>query len=126
MLVWTRSDIMLIGATAVGGSTAAPAAEAGIADRVFYWIENDEDISKHVGQMVEIEGKLRDFEKGEIEVKRDGALTEIKLDLGGKEDTLRLPTSWLGPTTPEDQEFDIVTRKIQPEDVDVIGACNAF
>jgi hypothetical protein len=123
MLVWSRSDIMLAGATAVGETTVAPAAEAGIAGRVFYWLEDDENISKHVGRMVVIKGKLRDFEKGEIEVKRDGAFTDITLELGGKEDKVRVPTSWLGPAKSEDHEFDIVARRIHPDDVDVVGAC---
>jgi hypothetical protein len=41
----------------------------------------------------------------------------------GREDRVRVPTAWLGPTQSADQEFDIVTRKIRLDDIDVLGAC---
>ena len=39
-----------------------------LTDRVFYWLDDDEDLSKHVGQMVEVKGDLGDFKKGEVEI----------------------------------------------------------
>src|SRR5829696_7918781 len=55
--VWSKSDIML--AAAEARSTAVP-----LRDRIFYWLDDDEDLSKHRGQRVEIKGELEDFEKG--------------------------------------------------------------
>jgi hypothetical protein len=46
---WSRGDIMLINALFSGDGQSAR-----LADRVFYWIDNDKDLAKHVGQMVEI------------------------------------------------------------------------
>ena len=128
MLVWSRSDIMLAGATALDGRAPASFGENGLTGRVFYWLENDEDLAKHVGQMVEIKGDLKDFEKGQIDVKRDGAFTEMKLELGGKEEKVRVPTSWLGPASSHDdhQEFDILGQKVDVDDIKVLGACNRF
>ena len=49
------------------------------------------------------------------------------MDLGGKEEKVRVPTSWIGVTnSTEDQQFDIVARKVDLEDVKVVGSCNRF
>jgi hypothetical protein len=125
MLVWSRGDLMMAGVTAAGSDAPNPVGTSGVAGRVFYWLEDDEDLSKHVGQLVEIKGELEDFEKGEIEIERRGEFTEIELDLGGKEEKARIPTSWLGGTASnKDQEFDIVARRIDVDEVRVLGACN--
>ncbi len=116
-LVWTRSDIMLSNAMSVGGQ--APAA---LTDRVFYWLDDEEDLAKHIGQQVEIKGDLGDFKKGEIEMKRDGEFTEIELKLGDKKEKARVPTSWLGPPASEG-DVQIISRKIDVDKVKVIGAC---
>jgi hypothetical protein len=116
-LVWTRSDIMLSNAMSVGGE--APAA---LADRVFYWLDDEEDLAKHVGQQVEIRGDLGDFKKGEIEMKRDGEFTDIELKLGDKKDKARVPTAWLG-TSAGEGDVQIISRKIDVDKVKVIGAC---
>jgi len=116
MLVWTRGDIMLSNATAL---------QAGqLTDRVFYWLDDDEDLDKHVGQMIEIKGDLGDFKKGEVEIDRHGDFTEIELKLDGKKEKARVPTAWLGAPRSEG-EFDIVARKIDVDKVNVLGACPA-
>jgi hypothetical protein len=116
-LVWTRSDIMLSNAMSVGGQ--APVA---LADRVFYWLEDEEDLAKHVGQQVEVKGDLGDFKKGEIEMKRDGEFTDIELKLGDKKEKARVPTAWLG-TPASEGDVQIISRKIDVDKVEVIGAC---
>jgi hypothetical protein len=117
ILAWTRSDIMLSNAMAAQTGQAH-----GVTDRVFYWLEEDDDLSKHVGQMVEVKGDLGDFKKGEVEIDRDGDFTDIKLKLGGKTEKARVPTSWLGASA-KDGEVDIITRKIDVDGVKVLGAC---
>jgi hypothetical protein len=125
MLVWTRSDLMMAGLMAADRNAPNAVGTTGMAGRVFYWLDDDEDLSKHVGRMVEIKGELEDFEKGEIEVKRDGEFTEIQLDLGGKKEKARVPATWLGPSSPKrEQEFEIVARRIDVKNVRVIGACD--
>lgn len=116
-LVWTRSDIMLSNAMSIGG-----AAPSSLADRVFYWLEDEEDLAKHVGQQVEVKGELEDFKKGEVELKRDGEFTNIEMKLGGKKEKARVPTAWLGAPRGE-SDVDIISRKIDVDKVTVIGAC---
>lgn len=125
MLVWSRSDIMLAGVTAVGPDAPNPVGTAGLAGRVFYWLDDEEDLAKYVGQQVEVQGELEDFEKGQIEIERDGEFVDIELDLDGKEEKARVPISWLGEGgLPKDREIDIVARRIDVEKVRVLGACN--
>jgi len=119
VLVWTRGGIMLNNATTVRGGR--PQA---LPEQVFYWLEGDDPLAKHVGQRVEVEGELGDFEKGEVEIERDGAFTNIELKLDGDTEQARVPTAWLA--APRDEgEFDIVARKIEVDDIDVLGACAA-
>jgi hypothetical protein len=116
MLVWTRGDIMLSNATAIDAEE--------LTSRVFYWLDDDEDLAKHVGQMIEVKGELGDFKKGEVEIDRDGDFTTVELKLDGKEEKARVPTAWLG--APRDEgEFEIVARKIDVDKVSLLGACPA-
>jgi len=116
VLVWTRGDLMLRNAAAAGTGQ--------LTERVFYWLEDEDDLAPHVGQLVEVKGELGDFEKGEIEIKRDGDFTNIELKLDGKKEKARVPTAWFGAPRSEG-EFDIVARKIDVDDVKVLGACPA-
>jgi hypothetical protein len=116
VLVWTRGDIMLSGAAAVrDGQTVA------LTERVFYWLDDDEDLAKHVGQTIEVKGELDDFETGELEIERDEEFTNISLEVDGETERARVPTAWLG--APREGEFDIAMRRIDVEDVDVLGPC---
>jgi hypothetical protein len=124
LLVWSRSDLMLVGAEAASGDAPNPIGTAGFAGRVFYWLDDDEDLAKHVGQRIEIKGDLEDLEKGEIEIEQDGAFTKIEITLDGEKETARVPTSWLGvPIGDKEQKFEIVARRVDVDDVRVLGAC---
>jgi hypothetical protein len=116
VLVWTRGDIML------GGAVPVRAGQPGtFTERVFYWLEDDDDLSKHIGQMVEVKGELGKFEQGELEFEREGEFTEIELRLGGKTEKARVPSAWIG--TPAEGEVPIVSRKIDVDEVRVVGPC---
>jgi hypothetical protein len=119
VLVWTRSDLMLGNAMAV--RNGQPSALNG---GVFYWLDDDDSLTKHVGQMVEVKGDLGDFKKGEIDIERDGDFTKIELKLDGKKEKARVPTAWLG-TPARDAEIDIVSRKVDVDKVTVLGACKS-
>jgi hypothetical protein len=117
--VWSRSDIML--AAAEARSPAVP-----LRDRVFYWLDDDEDLTKHRGQRVEIEGELEDLEKGKVEIDRKDDYTKVKLKLDGKTEEAKVPSSWLNSwATAKDQEFEIVARRIDVKKVTALGACGS-
>lgn len=126
-IVWSRSEIMMAGVAAAKEDAANPVGTSGVAGRVFYWLDDDdeEDFAKHIGQRIEVKGDLEDFEEGEIEVEKDGEFTEIRLEVDGDRETARVPSSWLeGVSTEKEKEFDIVTRKIDVNEIRVLGACN--
>ena len=118
LLVWSRSDIMLAGAIAVGAR--GPVGTTGIGGRTFLWL--DEDLSNYVGQRVEIEGELEGIKKGQLEIDRHDDVTDIELDLNGHEVKARVPTAWLGAGA-LDAEFDIVAHEVDVEHVRVLGSC---
>lgn len=117
-LVWSRSDIMLAAVEARG--TAVP-----LRERIFYWLDDDEndELVKYRGQRVEIEGELEDFEKGKVKVDRKDDFTRVKLDLDGKSEEAKVPSSWLNEWTDKDREFEIIARRIDVKKVKVLGAC---
>jgi hypothetical protein len=114
MLVWTRGNMLLAGAQAASPAAPNPVGTSGLAGRVFYFLDDEDDLKKHVGQEIEIRGDLEDFEDGEVEITREGEFTEIELDFDGKEEKMRVPTAWLGATAASDekeQELQIVGGK---------------
>ena len=128
MLVWGHGNVMLTGGLTPAtphANTANAVGTSGFANRVFYWLEDDEDLLEYLGQMVEVRGDLKDFERGEFEVEREGAYTKIEVDLhGGK----RHPSSDIVVHRNADsgQDIDIVARRIDVDDDDirVLGACH--
>ena len=132
-LVWSRSGILTAGTSATAGADPpARAAAHDLATRVLYWIDED-DLETHTGKLVELRGDLGDLETADLEIERDGEFTEIRLELEEDEETIRVPTSWLPqssvaraslPDARDDEvEIELATRKIDVEDVKVLGPC---
>ena len=123
-LVWSRNNVMITGIPNVDIPNAVGTSGSG-RQRFFYWLDDDDDLSKHVGQMVEVKGDLKNFEKGEVEIDRHGDTTEIEVKWGGKEQKVQIPTAWLrGSGLDKDQNYDILGRRIDVDNVRVLGACN--
>lgn len=124
-ILWSRGGILTAGA-AVADTPAAPS-RADLTSRVFYWVDDDE-LAKYRGKIVEVRGELGDIETGEIEFDRDGEFTEIRLDLGGREEEIRVPTAWLDPAPRrgdgDRSEVKIATRKVDIDEIDVVGDCD--
>ena len=118
--VWSRSDIML--AAAEARSTAVP-----LRDRIFYWLDDDEDLTKHRGQRVEIQGELEDFEKGKVEVDRKDDYTKVKLHLDGKTEEAKVPVV-LAERVGEPEGPEVRHRRAphRREKVNVLGACGVL
>jgi hypothetical protein len=128
-LMWSRSGILTAGTAAADVPVRAGAAE--LASRVLHWIDDDA-LEGHVGQMVELRGELEGLETGELEIDRDGDFTEIRLELDGDEETVRVPTAWLErPSVArasrnadrDDIEIEIATRKVDVKEVKRLGPC---
>jgi hypothetical protein len=129
-LVWSRDGI-LTASTAAAAAAVNHDTEA-LGSRVLYWLDDDA-LKEHAGKLVEVKGELEELKKGELEIDRDGDFTEISLDLGGRDETIRVPSSWLERQSVarasrdsgrvEDKKIDIATRKVDLKDVKVLGDC---
>ena len=127
MFVWSKGDVYL-GSPSVRlkpSATARPIGTAGTVGRVFYWIDDENDFAKYVGQRVEIVGELSDeLDGAEIELEHKGDFTEMEFEAGGRGATARIPTSWLGPSTRgKDIAADVTVRTVDVENVTVMGPC---
>jgi hypothetical protein len=127
MFVWSRGDVYLASpSTRVKPSeTARPIGTTGTPGPVFYWLDDENDFAKYAGQHVEIVGELSDeLDDAEIEIESEGDFTEIEFEVGGREASARIPTSWLGPSTRgRDLKVDVAVRTVDVENVTVMGPC---
>jgi hypothetical protein len=120
-LVWSRNDVLV--SLSEGWDRDRRTADK-VNGRLFYWLE-DEDLSDHVGQMVEIKGDLEDLERGQFEIDRKKDFTTLELKFDGKSEKAKLPTPWFAaPNSKDEREYDVVVQKVDVDDVKVLGACN--
>ena len=122
VLAWTRGDLLLSRAVIEG----YPVGTSGVAGPggVVYYLDKGDDLAKHMDQLVEVKGDLEDIETGRVEIDHKGDFTEVKIKLDGDEDKVRVPTAWFG-TQVRDKEYNIIARKIDVEEVRVLGPCPA-
>ena len=121
LLVWTRDNVVLTRAQAVSGF---PVVEPGDDPEPFvYWLEDDTDLARFVGQYVEVDGELTDIAEADVRLR---PVTEITLDLGGERGVAYVPSAWLQPAgTPAAVTYDTQVRRIDVERVQVLRACEA-
>ena len=126
-LLWSRGGMLTAGTDIASAAVTADSRDLG--SRVLYWIDDD-DLAEHAGKMVEIKGDLGELKTGEIEIDRDGDFTEIKLELDGDEHEIRDPSAWLERSSvarasrdASDREIEIATRKVDVDEVNVLGSC---
>lgn len=126
LFVWSRGDVYLASPDAKF-KPAEPVGTTGTFIPVFYWIDDENDFSRHVGQRVEIVGEMSDrLRKGELEITHDNGFTDLEFEVGGREAKARVPRAWFGPALREGQneiETDVTVRTVDVEKVTVLGPC---
>ena len=126
LFIWSRGDVYL-GSPTGNFKPSEPVGTTGRFIPVFYWIDDENDFAKHVGQRVEIVGEMSgNVRKGELEIKHDNGFTELEFEVGGREATARVPRAWFGPTVREnaqDADLDVLVRTVDVEKVTVLGPC---
>ena len=98
---------------------------SGAFSTVFYWLGNDDDLKKHVGHRVEIEGELKgDIKEGEIKLDRKDNWTELEVKSGGDEMKARVPNAYIFPDTTRDKDRKISTlvRKVDVDRIKMLSA----
>jgi hypothetical protein len=120
VLAWTRGDLLLSRAVIEG----YPVGTSGVAGPggVVYYLNTGDDLARHIGHFVEVKGDLEDIETGRVKIDHKGDFTEVQIELDGDEDKVRVPTAWFGIPV-RDKEYNIIARKIDVDDVRVLGPC---
>jgi hypothetical protein len=137
LVVWSRGDVVFSNAVVEfepasdSKEVARVVGTSGGGIPIFYWLDDEDDLSKHVGQSVELTGELdNDFESGEIKFDRKGEFTEIEFEADGKEVKARVPTAMLTnandkESDKDDRKYNIVVRRVDVDDVKMLSAsCN--
>ena len=126
LFIWSRGDVYL-GLPTGNFKPSEPVGTTGSFMPVFYWIDDENDFAKYVGQRVEIVGEMSGtLRKGELEIKHENGFTELEFEVGGREATARVPRAWFGPAVREasqDADLDVVVRTVDVEKVTVLGPC---
>jgi hypothetical protein len=126
LFVWSRGEVYLASPEAKF-KPAEPVGTTGTFVPVFYWIDDENDFKKYVGQRVEVVGEMSDrLRKGEIEITHDNGFTVLEFEVGGREAKARVPRAWFGPALREgaaDIEADVTVRTVDVEKVTPLGPC---
>lgn len=119
-------------AGAVEPPVTQPARSAPPVGRVFYWLEEDDDLEGRAGHRVEISGEIDDIDPGTISVEREEGMIELEFKVDGdKKVTVKLPdtpaagapvgTSGIVATDRE-RDYDVKVKKIDVKSVRMIAS----
>ena len=111
--------------TADRAVTTSAIGTSGAFSTVFYWLRNDDDLKKHVGHRVEIEGELKgDIKEGEIKLDRKDNWTELEVKSDGDTMKAKVPNAYIFPDAARDKDRRISTlvRKVDVDRVKMLSA----
>jgi hypothetical protein len=90
---------------------------------LFYWLDGNSDLRKHVGHRVQIEGDAKgDVKEGEMKVDRKEAWTELTVKSDGRTMTARVPQASIVAGPDPLKKLDVLVRKIDVERVRMLAA----
>ena len=92
---------------------------------IFYWLGGDDELKKHVGHRVEIEGDLKgDLKEGEIKLDRKDNWTELQVKSDGHSMKAKVPNASVfpDPGRDKDRKFNAIVRKVDVDHVRMLGA----
>jgi hypothetical protein len=98
---------------------------AGAYSNVFYWLGGDDDLEKHVGHRVEVEGKLKgDLKEGEIKLDRKDNWTELEVKSDGHSMKAQVPNAYVfpDPARAKDRKISAIVRKVDVDHVRMLAA----
>ena len=111
--------------TADRNPTTSAIGTAGAYSTVFYWLRNDDDLKKHVGHRVEIEGDVKgDIKEGEIKLDRKDNWTEIEDKSDGDDMKAKVPNAYIfpDPTKDKDRKISTLVRRVDVDHVKMLSA----
>jgi hypothetical protein len=114
---WLKTDNHKVAPSAVGTT--------GGFTTVFYWLYGNKELTAHVGQRVEIDGRVQgDIRDGEIKTHRKDQWTEVELKLNGRSMKARVPNaSFMFASDADDKhKSEVLVRRVNVDHVKMIGA----
>ena len=114
---WQRSADRRIEPSSVGTS--------GGFESVFYWLDGDDDLRRHVGHAVQITGELEgDLDDGQIEIDRKRDWTEMTVKAGGRTMKAQVPhaSATTAPGRDGDEKMSVLVRRVDVERVEMLAA----
>src|SRR5207244_1854275 len=102
-----------------------PVGTSGSGGTIFYWLDEDRDLEKHVGHQVDIQGELKgDVKPGEIKIDRKARWTEIQIQSEGRSLKADVPEGLfvVGPRdTSDNGRVDVLVRRVDTKHVRMVG-----
>ncbi len=117
---WQRPDDTRVQPGIVGTS--------GNYESVFYWLDDDDDLQKHVGHDVEIRGDVdSSLEDGVIELDRKERWTELTVKADGRTMKARVAHASVVPAPGDsDRKGRVLVRRVDVEKVEMLSpTCSA-
>ena len=123
---YVMTDVM-----AMPGAGGATMPEVAHGRRVLFWLHKDDDVKKHIGQMVEVRGEFSNLEKSEIELtewpQKDGGLI-VEFEGPGKDvrasnSAVGTAVGTAGRVVPEKNDVPTYLAHINVEEVKLVGEC---
>jgi hypothetical protein len=114
---WQRAEDKRIEPNSVGTS--------GGFESIFYWLDGDDELRKHVGHAVQITGELEgDLDDGQIEIDRKKDWTEMTVKAGGRTMKAQVPhaSASTAPGRDGDDRMTVLVRRVDVERVEMLGA----
>jgi hypothetical protein len=96
---------------------------------VFYWLEDDEDLSRQVGHRVEVRGELKgDVKAGELKIDPKRDWTELEIKSENRHLKVQVPQTLFVVNSDgniSDDKVDVLVRRVEPKHVRMLAAsCN--
>ncbi len=114
---WQRSADQRIEPTSVGTS--------GGFESIFYWLDGDDDLKKHVGHTVRITGEPDDeLDDAQIEVNRKKEWTEVVVKSDGRTMKAQVPNASVStaPGQDGDSKTRVLVRRVDVEKIEMLSA----
>jgi hypothetical protein len=112
-------------ATASAGAHVTPGTTGTTGDfaNIFYWLDGNGDLRKHVGHQVEIEGDAKgDVKDAEMKINRKDSWTELTVKSDGRTMNARVPQASVVAGPDPERKMDVLVRKIDVEHVRMLAA----
>jgi hypothetical protein len=112
-------------ATASAGAHVTPGTIGTTGDfaNIFYWLDGNGDLRKHVGHRVEIEGDAKgDVKDAEMTINRKEHWTELTVKSDGRTMNARVPQASIVAAPDADRKMDVLVRRIDVEHVRMLAA----